>query len=84
VRPEGLGQYKKSTSSGLEPATFQLAAQCLNHYATVYIHNVIGCKTKITVRKVVLYFVLLNVRFVISNNEKGHKLTSFYRKNLKK
>jgi hypothetical protein len=25
VRPEGLGQFKKSTSSGLEPATFQLA-----------------------------------------------------------
>jgi hypothetical protein len=23
VRPEGLGQFKKSTSSGLEPATFQ-------------------------------------------------------------
>jgi hypothetical protein len=31
---EGLGQLKKSTSSGLEPATFQLLAQCLNqlHY----------------------------------------------------
>jgi hypothetical protein len=26
VRPEGLGQFKKSTSSGLEPATFPLAA----------------------------------------------------------
>jgi hypothetical protein len=26
VRPEGLGQFKKSTSSGLEPATFRLAA----------------------------------------------------------
>jgi hypothetical protein len=24
VRPEGLGQFKKSTSSGLEPATFWL------------------------------------------------------------
>jgi hypothetical protein len=34
VRPEGLGQFKKSTSSGLEPATFRLGAQCLNHYAT--------------------------------------------------
>jgi hypothetical protein len=32
VRPEG--QFKKSTSSGLEPATFQLAAWYLNHYAT--------------------------------------------------
>jgi hypothetical protein len=26
VRPEGLGQFKKSTSSGLEPVTFRLAA----------------------------------------------------------
>jgi hypothetical protein len=26
VRPEGLGQFKKSASSGLVPATFQLAA----------------------------------------------------------
>jgi hypothetical protein len=26
VRPERLGQFKKSTSSGLEPATFRLAA----------------------------------------------------------
>jgi hypothetical protein len=26
VRPEGLGQFIKSTSSGLEPATFRLAA----------------------------------------------------------
>jgi hypothetical protein len=26
VRLEGLGQFKKSTSSGLEPATFRLAA----------------------------------------------------------
>jgi hypothetical protein len=26
VRPEGLSQFKKSTSSGLEPATFLLAA----------------------------------------------------------
>jgi hypothetical protein len=31
VRLEGLGQLKKkSTSSGLEPATFQLVAKCLN------------------------------------------------------
>jgi hypothetical protein len=26
LRPEELGQFKKSTSSGLEPATFRLAA----------------------------------------------------------
>jgi hypothetical protein len=26
VRPEGLGPFKKSTSSGFEPATFRLAA----------------------------------------------------------
>jgi hypothetical protein len=26
VQPEGLGQFKKSTLSGLEPATFWLAA----------------------------------------------------------
>jgi hypothetical protein len=26
VRPEGLSQFKKYTSSGLEPATFRLAA----------------------------------------------------------
>jgi hypothetical protein len=26
VRPEGLGQFKKSTSLGLEPATIRLAA----------------------------------------------------------
>jgi hypothetical protein len=26
VRPEGLGKFKKSTSSGLEPTTFRLAA----------------------------------------------------------
>jgi hypothetical protein len=26
VRLEGLGQFKKSTSSGLEPATFRFAA----------------------------------------------------------
>jgi hypothetical protein len=26
VRPEGLGQFKKFTSSGFKPATFRLAA----------------------------------------------------------
>jgi hypothetical protein len=30
VRLEELGQLKKSTSSGLEPATFWLVAYCLN------------------------------------------------------
>jgi hypothetical protein len=34
VRPEGLGKLKQFTSSGLEPATFRLAAYSLNHYAT--------------------------------------------------
>jgi hypothetical protein len=27
---EGLGKLKKSTSSGLEPTTFQLGAQCVS------------------------------------------------------
>jgi hypothetical protein len=30
VRLEGLGKLKKSTSSGLDPATFRLVAECLN------------------------------------------------------
>jgi hypothetical protein len=30
VRMKELGKLKKSTSSGLDPATFRLAAQCLN------------------------------------------------------
>jgi hypothetical protein len=30
VQLEGFGKLKKSTSSGLEPATFQLVVQCLN------------------------------------------------------
>jgi hypothetical protein len=30
MRLEGLGKLKKSTSSGLDPATFRLAAYCLN------------------------------------------------------
>jgi hypothetical protein len=34
VRLEGLGKFKKSISSGLEPATFRLVAQCPSHYAT--------------------------------------------------
>jgi hypothetical protein len=34
MRPEVLGQFKKSTSSGLEPATFRLRAWYRNHYAT--------------------------------------------------
>jgi hypothetical protein len=32
VRLEGLGQLKNPvTSAGIEPATFRLVAQCLNH-----------------------------------------------------
>jgi hypothetical protein len=34
MRPEGLDKFKKLISSGAEPATFQLVAYCLNHYAT--------------------------------------------------
>jgi hypothetical protein len=34
VQLEGLGQLKKITSSELEPMTFRLVAQCLNHHAT--------------------------------------------------
>jgi hypothetical protein len=30
VRLEGLGKLKKSTSSGLDSATFRLVAQCLD------------------------------------------------------
>jgi hypothetical protein len=37
VRTKGLSNLiKLFTSSGLEPATFRLAAQCLIHYATYY------------------------------------------------
>jgi hypothetical protein len=30
MRLEGLGKLKKSTSSGLDPATFRVVAKCLN------------------------------------------------------
>jgi hypothetical protein len=33
VWPEGLVKFQKSTTSGLEPTTFQLAAYCLNYTA---------------------------------------------------
>jgi hypothetical protein len=39
VRPEELCKLKKITSSGVEPATFQLVTQCLKHYATACPNN---------------------------------------------
>jgi hypothetical protein len=35
VRPERLGQFKKSTSSGLEPSTFRFAALFI--YSFIYL-----------------------------------------------
>jgi hypothetical protein len=40
VRLKALGTLTKSvTSSGVEPVTFCLVAQCLKHYATVCHHK---------------------------------------------
>jgi hypothetical protein len=36
VQLEGLGKFKKFTSSGLELVTFRLEAWYPNHYATAY------------------------------------------------
>jgi hypothetical protein len=36
VRPEGLGIFKKITSSGIEPVILRFVAKCLKHYATAY------------------------------------------------
>jgi hypothetical protein len=44
MRLEGLGKLKKNqfTSSGLDPATFRLLAQYLNHYASAFPRTRIG------------------------------------------
>jgi hypothetical protein len=40
VQVESLGELKKYfTSSGVEPATFWIVAQCLNHHATARPNN---------------------------------------------
>jgi hypothetical protein len=31
VRSEGLGKFKNFTSSGIEPATFQVVADCIKY-----------------------------------------------------
>jgi hypothetical protein len=43
VRLEGVGQLKNPMTSGFEPATFCLAAQCLNQLC----YRVLRCKTGI-------------------------------------
>jgi hypothetical protein len=44
-----LGEMKKNSfsSSGLELATFQLVAQCLNYYATSFPNFICGLKIKL-------------------------------------
>jgi hypothetical protein len=58
VRLEGLGQLKKSTSSGLDPVTFQLAAEFLNqlHYR-VPLKCMYKAKVQISTLKVTTFTV---------------------------
>jgi hypothetical protein len=83
VRLEGLGRLKNPmTSSGLEPATFRLVAQCLNQlrnfqnavqYTCTYTQNfsafIPQYKTfyKTNLLRVKSYLLLLEIYLVVSN-----------------
>jgi hypothetical protein len=57
VRPEGLGKFKKITSSGIGPATFRYVAQRLNHYATAFVWRHIRDILRTRLSKVNEYFM---------------------------
>jgi hypothetical protein len=50
VRTKGLGQLKKSTSSGLDPATFRLVAQCLNQLRYRVPHSHCRIRNKVWIK----------------------------------